>query len=134
MEGVESGIALGKVCAFWKANILIPDPALLSRHNLCLPREITFPINIDFTLVNVRIKVCIESPWELVKRSSPQNLREIAGDPDRVVNAKSFSTLEKELAKIREITRSKYFLCFLFFTFADKKLIYKLNNTATRVF
>ena len=68
------------------------------------------------------------------KKIKSSELEEIAGDPDRAVNAKSFSTLEKELAKIREITCSKYFLCFLFFTFADKKLIYKLNNTATRVF
>ena len=49
-------------------------------------------------------------------------LEEIAGGPNRVVNAKSFSALENELAKIREITCSKYFLnCFLFYSFADKK-------------
>lgn len=36
-------------------------------------------------------------------------LEEIAGDPNRVVNAKSFSALENQLAKIREITCSKYF-------------------------
>ena len=51
-------------------------------------------------------------------------LEEIAGDPNRVVNAKSFSALENQLAKIREITCSKYFLnCFLFYSFADRKKI-----------
>lgn len=51
-------------------------------------------------------------------------LEEIAGDPNRVVNAKSFSALENQLAKIREITCSKYFLnCFLFHSFADRKKI-----------
>lgn len=49
-------------------------------------------------------------------------LEEIAGDPNRVVNAKSFSALENQLAKIREITCSKYFFnCFLFYSFADRK-------------
>ena len=49
-------------------------------------------------------------------------LEEIAGDPNRVVNAKSFSALENQLAKIREITCSKYFLnCFVFYSFADRK-------------
>lgn len=49
-------------------------------------------------------------------------LEEIAGDPNRVVNAKSFSALENQLAKIREITCSKYFLnCLLFYSFADRK-------------
>ena len=44
------------------------------------------------------------------KDIKPSELEEIAGDPNRVVNAKSFSALEKELAKIQEITCSKYFL------------------------
>ena len=49
------------------------------------------------------------------KKIKSSELEEIAGDPNRVVNAKSFDALEKELAKIQEITCSKYFLnCFPF--------------------
>ena len=56
--------SLSRRIAFWKANF---DPTLLSRHKLCLPRENTFYFKIDPTFLNFRVKVCIESPWELVK-------------------------------------------------------------------